>query len=117
MKQQARLKSLRLGVPGDKIEPTELAEGLRDLWTVIAQRVDVRVVEMVNFAWTPPFLISADRIPAAILLGRASLSKSPVPVNGTSFVSWTWQGSAARVDEVQGMTIGENYDLAFVLIG
>lgn len=113
----ARLKSLRFSVPGEKVDPTTLAEGLRDLWTVIANRADVRIANLPEYVWAPPIQIASDKIPAVVLLGRAALSKSPVPVNGSNFVSWTWTGSAVRVDDIQGLTVGTSYDMSFVLIG
>lgn len=112
-----RLKSLRRSLWGDdEIRPQEVGEALRDLWTAFRGQTVVTPVVLENFVWVVPFFIAHDRIPAAVILGRAKLAQLPGSAAG-GFVGWTWTTQGIQIDSASGLTVGTTYDLAFVVIG
>jgi hypothetical protein len=60
--------------------------------------------------YTEPMFVTLDAEPFAIVAARIRLRDTPetVVANGLR-VSFTWLGDRARIDEIEGMTVGASF--------
>jgi len=108
-----RVPSLRNIVSG---ADRDTQESLRDLEAVLRQLISMSVKTRTNQAYAPPFYLDNDALPKGVLLMRAKDAKSPSYVSAT-YIGWTWDKNAIRIDTIPGLTVGNSYDLNFLIVG
>lgn len=74
---------------------------------------------MNGFAYTPPFFLSYDHAPAAVMLVRVRRTDQPSVSQypKISPVEFEWKGTQIKVSSLYNFTLGVRYDLTFEVIG
>lgn len=92
----------------------DLAGFVKDMRELLAQIPDQRPVEFTG-QYIEGFTLKLPTAPKAIELVRCTIPNRPGQLtNHGSTVEWTWTAAGARIDRIEGLTVGTTiYDLLF----
>lgn len=115
------LKSLRQRVwgPGDKIDPAQIGEALRDLHGFCSSLTLTEIIPVLNTVWSEPFSLALDRRPQLLLLGEARIAGTSSAIELCALDSQIEQSGGklrARINRARTLYPGTSYDLKFLAV-
>jgi hypothetical protein len=78
--------------------------------------VPFEVVAREGVVYAPPIVLTTQRMPQAVLIGRCRVSREPNSINVTA-VNYTFDHGVVNINELVGLTVGTAYDITFLIFG